>query len=338
MITDLDNFFMDLAIDRAWEYQLLTYPNPAVGAVVVKEGRVLSIQAHQRAGTSHAEVLALIEAFENLTERRVTIDRFDAKEAHKFLLQNAKDIFRECEIFVTLEPCSHIGKTPSCASLIKSLNLKRVVIGSSDPISSHSGGVKILRDSGIRVDIGIRRDACDLLIEPFKIWQNRAFVIFKLAQTLNGRIGGGYISSKESLKIVHQIRAVSKKMLIGGNTIRIDRPTLDCRFIDSNTAPDIFIYSKRDDFDKTIPLFDIKGRSVKVVSDLDDLLSTPSLLLVEGGGEMLNAIRDNIDWLLIFQAPKLSTDELSYNITANLEYIRVKKLQKDLMIWSRFEK
>ncbi len=102
---NLDAFFMELAFKEAFKYMLLTYPNPSVGAVVVKDGKLLSVEAHQRAGTSHAEVLALIKAYESLTDKNINFDRFNANFAHNFILKN-RDIFRGCEIFVTLEPCS----------------------------------------------------------------------------------------------------------------------------------------------------------------------------------------------------------------------------------------
>ena len=328
---------MQLALNKAWEYQTLTYPNPAVGATVVKDGAILSVSAHRRAGESHAEVVALAEAYEKLSGKEFGVDKYNAKDAHNFLLSLPKDFFSECEIFVTLEPCSHHGKTPSCASLISALKLKRVYIGAKDPIESHSGGIKILQNTNIEVETEIMQKECQALIEPFVIWQKRAFILFKLGQTSNGVIGGGYITSKESLKYVHKIRSVVSAMLIGGNTVRVDRPTLDCRFIDEK-APNIYIYSKRDDFDKDIPLFGVSNRSVEIISDISPLLDKPSLILVEGGEGMLKALKNNIDWLLLFQAPKLSDSQLSYNITTELEFLHCQKSGIDLMIWSRFGK
>jgi diaminohydroxyphosphoribosylaminopyrimidine deaminase/5-amino-6-(5-phosphoribosylamino)uracil reductase len=328
-----NNFYMNLAIDKAWEYQLLTYPNPAVGAVVIKDGAILSIEAHKRAGSSHAEVLALIGAYEKLSGQKAKFNSLDANKAHNFLLSLPKDFFKGCEIYVTLEPCSHIGKTPSCASLIANLNLKKVYIGSIDPIKEHSGGFEMLKRAGIKVEFGIMQQECDALIEPFIIWQKRAFVVFKLAQSSNGEIGCGYISSKESLKHVHKIREVCTKLLIGGNTVRVDRPTLDCRFIDAK-APNIYIYSKDSNFDKTIPLFSVPKRDVDVGNSLD-FLDKKGLVLVEGGEGMLKAMQKKIDWLLIFQAPKLMANCLSYNITTKLQFLHTKQTSNDLIIWSR---
>ena len=324
-----DEFYMQLALDKAWEYQGLTYPNPSVGAVVTLEGNILAIEAHQKAGTSHAEVLALLSAYETLSNSTIDFDPYDSRKAHTFLLSLPKDFFSQCSIYVTLEPCSHEGKTPSCASLLQSLALHRVVVGIEDPIEGHGGGMKQLEN----VSVGVLKEACQTLIEPFQLWQKRAFVLFKLAQTTNGRIGGGYLSSQASLTHVHQLREVCDILLIGGNTVREDRPTLDCRFIQAQ-APDVKIYAKEDNFDRDIPLFSIEKRSVEIINTLD-FLERPSFVLVEGGEGMLKALQKQIDWMLIYQTPKLSTNNLTYNTTMNLHFLHHNKKDRDLMIWSK---
>jgi diaminohydroxyphosphoribosylaminopyrimidine deaminase/5-amino-6-(5-phosphoribosylamino)uracil reductase len=256
-------------------------------------------------------------------------DRFDAETGHDFLLDLPQGFFSGCSIYVTLEPCSHVGQTPSCANLLETLNLAKVVIGTKDPIVGHDGGEKKLNHTVM----GVLEVECKALLEPFMIWQKRAFVLFKLAQTSNGRIGGGYLSSKASLTHVHQIREVCSTLLIGGNTVREDRPTLDCRFTQGQ-APNVTIYSKADNFDKTIPLFTVPSREVRVVDNLD-FLGKPSFVLVEGGEGMLKALQEKIDWLLIYQTPKLSTNSLTYNTTMNLEFLHTDKKDVDLTIWSR---
>ena len=120
-----NEFYMQLALNKAWEFQGLTYPNPAVGAVVTNKGEIVAIEAHQKGGSSHAEVLALLSAYERLSQKSIGFDRFDASKAHDFLLSLPQDYFLECAIYVTLEPCSHVGKTPSCASLLSVLALKK---------------------------------------------------------------------------------------------------------------------------------------------------------------------------------------------------------------------
>jgi diaminohydroxyphosphoribosylaminopyrimidine deaminase/5-amino-6-(5-phosphoribosylamino)uracil reductase len=122
-------------------------------------------------------------------------------------------------------------------------------------------------------------------------------------------------------------------LLIGGNTVRVDRPTLDCRFTHGE-APDVTIYSKEDNFDRSIPLFGIENREVCVTDNLD-FLDNPSFVLVEGGEGMLEALKEKIDWMLIYQTPKLSTNSLTYNTTMNLAFLHTAKKDIDLMIWSR---
>jgi diaminohydroxyphosphoribosylaminopyrimidine deaminase/5-amino-6-(5-phosphoribosylamino)uracil reductase len=330
-----DEFYMQLALNKAWQYQGLTYPNPAVGALITHKGKIVAIEAHQKAGSSHAEVLALLCAYETLSETSLDFDRFDASKAHDFLLTLPKNYFSECTIYVTLEPCSHRGKTPSCASLLQKLSLQRIVIGTHDPIVGHDGGIEIVGRGllSLAITIGVLENACKALLEPFILWQNRAFVLFKLAQTSNGRIGGGYLSSKASLTHVHQLREVCDTLLIGGNTVRVDKPTLDCRFTQSK-APNVKIYAKEDDFDRNIPLFSVENRDVEIVDNLD-FLEKPSFVLVEGGEGMLNALKEKIDWMLIYQTPKLSANSLTYNTTMNLQFLHQQTCDVDMMIWSK---
>ena len=326
-------YLMQLAINKAWQYQGLTYPNPAVGAVVTYHGDIIAVEAHQKAGSSHAEVLALVEAYEQISAASVDFDRYDAHKAHDFLRQLPAGFFAKCKIYVTLEPCSHSGRTPSCASLLGHLKLREVVVALRDPIAGHGGGVEMLEDLGIAVSVGVMAKEARQLIEPFLIWQKRAFVLFKLAQTTNGRIGGGYLSSAESLEHVHQMREVCSRLVIGGATVRSDRPTLDCRF-SGGEAPTVTIYSRADDFDRDIPLFAIEGREVEVSSSLD-FLDKPSFVIVEGGEGMLHAVANRVDWYLIYQTPKLSTHNLTYNIDKELTFLHSDRKGIDMMIWSR---
>lgn len=324
---------MTLAIKKAWEYQGLTYPNPAVGALIVCDDEIIALEAHQRAGTSHAEVLALLGAYEYLSTEPLAFDKFDANKAHEFLYTLPKDFFSNCTIYVTLEPCSHVGKTPSCASLLAHVQPKKVVVAILDPIKGHDGGLNRLRDHGIRVDIGVCEKEAHALLEPFLIWQKRAFVLFKIAQTSNGKIGGGYLSSKDALTHVHQLRSVCSKMLIGGNTVRIDRPTLDCRFTGAD-APDIVIYSKEDNFDRAIPLFSVPNRDVRIRNVLENF-DKPAFIFIEGGEGMLNALKDKIDWLLQYQTPKLSAHDSDYDVEMPLEFLHQESKGVDRLLWSK---
>lgn len=122
-------------------------------------------------------------------------------------------------------------------------------------------------------------------------------------------------------------------MLIGGNTVRVDRPTLDCRFT-GDKAPDIIIYSQQKDFDTTIPLFNVDGRSVSIADNLE-FLESPSFILVEGGGAMMTALEGKIDWLLQYQTPTLSRHASSYGCSAKLSFLHQQQKGVDLMLWSQ---
>ncbi len=325
---------MRLAVQAAWKYQGLAYPNPGVAAVVTLEGKLVSIASHEQSGSSHAEVLALLKAYEFISGKTIDFDKGNAFLAHQFLRSLPSAFFAKCSMYVTLEPCNHEGKTPSCASLLIDLNVKSVHIATLDPIPNHSGGAKRLQASGIEVHIGLLKQEADELLEPFIIWQQRAFVLFKLAQTTNGRITEGVISSFDSRIHTHKLRRVASKLVIGGNTVRIDRPTLDCRLIDAK-APNLFIYTADEkNIDRTIPLFNVPNREVDLGDNLD-FLNTPSLILVEGGEGMLKAWQDKIDWLLIYQAPMLNSKRLSYNIDMNLKTLHHQNIGDDLIIWSK---
>jgi len=316
---------LNLAVNEAWKYQFLTYPNPAVGAVVVVKNKVF-VDAHKKAGEPHAEINALWQAFSFFHK---TPNLKTSKEIHEFLIKNHNNFFNEAEIFVTLEPCSHIGKTPSCANLLSILKPKKVTIGWLDPIASHSGGVEILKHAGIEVEV-LNDKRCFDLIEPFIKWQER-FIFFKLAQSLNGSITGGYISNESSLNWVHKIRDKIDLLVIGGNTVRIDRPTLDSRRVNGK-APDVLIYSKKKNFDKTIPLFKVKGRSV-FISDNLDLVNNYKFIMVEGGERLYNTFKEFLDWKVFIITPKIF-DRINYKLNDNLEILHVEK-RDDLIVWSR---
>ncbi|NPA11755.1 MAG: bifunctional diaminohydroxyphosphoribosylaminopyrimidine deaminase/5-amino-6-(5-phosphoribosylamino)uracil reductase RibD, partial [Epsilonproteobacteria bacterium] len=288
-------YVLDLAINEAWKYQFLTYPNPAVGAGVIVSNS-LFVSAHKKAGEPHAEVNALWEAFRafhnapNLTT---------SHEIHEYLIKHHNGFFNEANVYVTLEPCSHIGKTPSCANLLSILKPKSVIIGWLDPIAEHSGGVGMLKNAGIDVKV-LNDKRCFDLIEPFVKWQKR-FVFFKLAQSLNGAITGGYISSETSLNWVHKVRDKIDLLVIGGNTVRIDRPTLDSRRINGK-APDVLIYSKTKNFNKTIPLFSVEGRDVFIEDNLERL-NDYKFIMIEGGEKLYNELKDMVDWKVFILTP-----------------------------------
>lgn len=297
-----DDFYMKLAIDEAWKYQLLTYPNPAVGCVVVKDGKLLSIEAHKEAGEAHAEVNALKAAYLKEFPNSVLKTKRTSFDIHDYLIKNHNDFFNDCEIYVTLEPCNHVGKTPSCANLLKILKPKRVIISVKDPNIVASGGIQTLSEANIDLTIGVLEKEGQNLILPFISWQNKSCIFFKMAQTLNGSIDGK-ISSNSALAYVHTIRDKIDLLVIGGNTVRTDKPTLDARYI-AGKAPDVLIYSKNKIFDNNIPLFKIPNRKVTISDDLFKLLDY-KFIMIEGIYTLLDKLKERIDFLVLIVSPKI---------------------------------
>ncbi|WP_345984910.1 bifunctional diaminohydroxyphosphoribosylaminopyrimidine deaminase/5-amino-6-(5-phosphoribosylamino)uracil reductase RibD [Sulfurimonas sp. HSL-1656] len=292
---------MALAVDAAWAYQGCTFPNPAVGAAVTDaSGKILAVAAHEKAGGPHAEVLALQQAFALLTSDTAILELKDSGAIHDYLLSNHNSCFTTCTIHVTLEPCAHHGKTPSCARLLAGVRIGRVIYTAADPNGEAAGGASILNDAGITVEHTPSKAADDLLF-PFVQWQTKPFVTFKWAQRLDGTIDGGIISGSESRRFVHTMRDAADLLVIGGNTVRTDRPTLDARMV-AGKAPDILILSKRDDFDRTIPLFSVPGRKVMIAADLT-VIDRYRNVLVEGGPGMFEAVQSRCDMYLCFVAP-----------------------------------
>lgn len=317
-----DEFYMSLAIAEAWKYQLLTYPNPAVGAIVLKKGEIVSLEAHKKAGNAHAEVLALKSAYlkKNPTSRLENIT--SPFEIHDYLKENHDGFFEDCEIYITLEPCNHTGKTPACSDLLVALKPKRVIISVLDPNKNASGGIEKLKSCGIDVTIDICKKQGEDLLFPFLRYMSGKFLFFKLAARANGSIDGGYITSKESLTYVHKLRSVIDTLVIGGNTVRTDRPTLDCRFIEHGKSPDVLIYSSKKEFDREIPLFKVPNREVIISNTLD---VSSGYIMVEGGYTLLEQLYYQIDMLVLFISPnfKNSNDilltELKFEILYSMQ-------------------
>ena len=317
---------IELAINEAWKYQFLTYPNPAVGAAVIVNNQ-LFVSAHKKAGAPHAEVNVLWEAFSAFYD---TPNLKNANEIHNYLIKNHKNFFKDSEIYITLEPCSHIGKTPACANLLKELKPKKVIIGWLDPIVEHSGGVNILKNAGIDVKV-LNDKRCFDLIEPFVKWNRDKFIFFKLAQTFNGVITGGYVSSENSLNWVHKVRDKIDLLVIGGNTVRIDKPTLDSRRV-KGKAPDVLIYSKSKDFDKSIPLFNVKDRRVYIENSLEKI-DKYNFIMIEGGEGMYKEIKDLVDWKVFIITPKFF-NRLSFKAEDEFDILHVEK-KDDLVVFGR---
>lgn len=331
-----DEFYMSLAIKKAWQYQILTYPNPAVGALILdKNNQILSIEAHQKAGYNHAEVNAIKSALKKLNPNLVFPK--DEKQTYDFILKNHNNLLKEAKIYVTLEPCSHYGKTPPCANLIKELCFSEVIISQKDINPTAKGGAQILKNAGIKVKFGVLQNEGFLLLEPFLRWLNENFSFFKLGMSLNGVIKGGIITNNASRLLVHKLRNVIEILAIGGNTVRVDRPILDTRLLGENFKnPDIFIYSKKNEFDKTIPLFSVQNREVIISNDIEKLKNY-KLCMIEGGEQMARNLPPFVTHILIFFSNKfINLDSISLNL--ELELLFLDRLDDNYYGWFKIKR
>lgn len=210
--------YMDLAINLAKSAKGQTSPNPMVGAVVVKDGQVVGMGAHLKAGQPHAEVHAIRMAGEQAIG---------------------------ATIYVTLEPCSHFGKTPPCANLIIETGLSQVVIATTDPNPKVAGtGISRLQEAGIKVTVGVRKEQADQLNEIFfyNIQSGLPFVTLKTATSLDGKIAtelgeSKWITSKEAREDVHRYRHEHDAILVGVNTVLKDNPSLTTRLPNGGKSP-----------------------------------------------------------------------------------------------------
>lgn len=205
-----DAYYMRMALDLAREGWGYTSPNPMVGAVVVRNGEVVGKGFHRAAGGPHAEVHALDDAGES------------AKEA---------------TLYVTLEPCNHQGRTPPCALKVIQAGIGRVVTAMEDPNPDvRGGGIALLRNRGIEVDVGVLEDEARKLNEVFLkyVVAKLPFVIVKCAATLDGRIAtrtgdSRWVSGEKSREYVHQLRHGVDGILVGSGTVHADDPSLTTR-------------------------------------------------------------------------------------------------------------
>ncbi|WP_404409555.1 bifunctional diaminohydroxyphosphoribosylaminopyrimidine deaminase/5-amino-6-(5-phosphoribosylamino)uracil reductase RibD [Jeotgalibacillus malaysiensis] len=209
---------MKTAISLAQATQGQTSPNPAVGSVVVKNGKVIGMGAHLKPGEAHAEVHAL---------------------------QMAGDQAEGATIYVTLEPCSHYGKTPPCADLIINKKISKVVIGSTDPNPKVSGqGINKLIDAGIEVVTGVCQTETDALNEYFfhAMKHKKPFVTLKTAMSLDGKTATNtghskWVTGPEARKDVHRDRHLHDAILVGVNTVKYDDPSLTVRLSEGGVSP-----------------------------------------------------------------------------------------------------
>lgn len=336
MVID-NHFFMSLALKEAWKYQGLTYPNPAVGCCVVSaEGALLAVEAHHKAGEAHAEVNALQAAYYKLTQDNSILELQKSSDIHEYLIKNHNNIFKDITLYTTLEPCSHHGRTPSCAWLISRLGIKNVYVGSNDKNPIAEAGNMILKNHGCSVVTQLLNNECNALVKPFNLWQKEKFVFFKWAQRLNATTDAGNVSSLESRTNVHAMRDVCDLLVIGGNTVRLDRPTLDARLVNGK-APDILILSREKEFDKTIPLFGVSNRKVFIQNDFKKINEYKNIM-IEGSSKMYELSRELVDYYLCYLAPSFGGQDGFKQVEDNFDILNIQKEREDIIMWMKRRK
>jgi diaminohydroxyphosphoribosylaminopyrimidine deaminase/5-amino-6-(5-phosphoribosylamino)uracil reductase len=295
-----DEKFMKAALREAMKGMGHTSPNPAVGAVIVRDGKVIARGWHRRAGEPHAE----IEAIRALKK---------------------PELARGATIYVTLEPCSTHGRTPPCCDAIKAHGFARVVVGAVDPNPKHAGrGLTLLRDAGIKVTAGVVEAECVLLNRAFNKWvvQRMPWVIAKAGMSLDGRLTrppgeGQWITSEQSRRHAMTLRAQADAILVGAETVRRDDPQLTIRgvlgFEEKQPLRVVVTRSNRlprkarlltDEHRERTMIY--RDRSLReVLKDLGKVSVTS--VLIEGGGKVLGEAFDRrlVDEVHFYMAPLL---------------------------------
>lgn len=321
----LDSLLMKSAIAHAWEFQTLCLPNPSVGALLYSpQYGILGVGVHKRAGGIHAEVHAFTNAARTLWNIQGKNDKIRALDSlfllpwseqshalHEFLKANACGLFTQCTLYVSLEPCNHFGKTPPCAQLIESLQVRRVVIAHLESSALAQGGAQRLQERGIEIVSGVcEREAHALLLPFLRFSQNGAFRLFKLAMRLNGDYKSGQISSQSARIFTHNQRSVCERIIVSGKTFLHDLPRLDCRNacapFDKTHLPKIEIFTRKS-FDP-LQNENAKGRDVDMCENIEELSLAKGFSIIEGGFPLLEVLKNHIDMLLIHLAPNFLTN------------------------------
>ena len=282
----------------------LTSPNPSVGAIVVSaEGNMIGSGYHRKAGTAHAEIVAIEDA-----------------------MQVNSRLLRGSTIYVTLEPCSTHGRTPPCTQRIKDVGIRRVVFGAADPNPKHTNqSYTILGAAGIQVTGGVLEEECQDVIRPFAKWimTGVPWVIAKVGQSLDGRITRPageppWITSDSARSHARRLRLRADAILIGAETLRMDNPHLTLRDADIGTGKEqpwrvVLTRSGRlpadahlftDEFkDRTIVLHNLSFPDVLKELGSRDIVT----VLLEGGGNVMGQAfqSQEVDEVFWYIAPRI---------------------------------
>lgn len=335
--SEQDAEFMRRAVLLAEQGIGQTSPNPAVGAVIAHEGRVVGEGYHRKCGTPHAERVAIANAEENGFTQ-----------------------WEEATLYCTLEPCSTVGRTGACSTAILEKGMKRVVYGSQDPNPAHAGKVnELFQKEGIEVTAGVLEKECDFLIRGFRRMQETGlpWVILKSAMSLDGKITrpegeGQWLTNKGSRLEVHKLRAEVDAIITGGNTVRKDAPRLTVRLPDRASGlrqpKRVILTRDRDSLPKEVGIVQDPETIIYEEGSLKEALRDlgsqgVNTVLIEAGGALLGAFCDEklVDEVVIFYAPLLTGGEAmavsgegakSLEAVLRLEQVQYTQIGDDLMM------
>lgn len=363
MQKEFDEQMMARALELAAHAKGRTSPNPMVGAVVVRDGRIVAEGWHRKAGTPHAEVHAL---------------------------NMAGDLAKGATVYVSLEPCAHYGRTGPCAKALVEAGVSRVVMAMTDPNPKVAGkGIAILREAGIQVDTGVLEQEARDLNEVFLKWitTGRPFVALKTAMSLDGKIATAtgqsqWISCPESLHETHRLRDIYDGILVGINTALADDPSLTTRLpeyqgrnpvrilVDSKARLPLDSKLARDKAARTIVAVSaqapaerveaLKAAGVEIIVagdghqvDLTDMMQqlgamNITSILVEGGGSINFSLLEQglADRVYAFVAPKLIGGRNALtpvegegfgNLSdaVELEHVETRQIGRDILLTGR---
>ncbi len=271
-----------------------TYPNPLVGSVIVYKDEIIGEGWHKKAGEPHAEVIAINSVKD-------------------------KSLLFKATIYVSLEPCSHFGKTPPCCNLILANNIPNVVIGTMDPFAKVAGnGIKKLVEARKNVTVGILEDECNKLNKRFFTFHNkkRPYVILKWAESLDGFIAPltkekkepVWITNEYSRQLVHKWRSEEQAILVGTNTVIDDNPSLTTRDWTGN-SPIRIVLDQNNRISKENHIFDNQAKTIllsgteidyskKIGIQIADYLFNNNIqsVIIEGGRQTLQTFIDENIW------------------------------------------
>lgn len=351
--TAQDAFYMQRAIDLAWNGFGKTQPNPLVGAVVVKNGVIVGEGYHMKYGGPHAEV-------------------------HALKMAGVKA--RGADLYVTLDPCRHLGKTGPCTEIVKKYGIKRVFSAVEDPHDLDHEGQKILKRAGVTFYRGLLEESSRMLLQFYlkNVKRSLPYVILKVATTMDGKVAtaSGYsrgITSKTSLTYVHKLRSQVDAVLTGGGTVAIDDPQMGVRHVkgrdplrilfdsdlDISLSSQFFrnehvlVFTTSRASKKSVSALQKQGIEVFVLESLADVSSILRILfekgvfivLLEAGPRLMTSFIEQgcVDQYIQMVAPKLlggvssptSFEGLDHQDYSNMRYVKqleVSRLGEDVLL------